>query len=43
MEGPHTILFIVWALLELTFDPQSPLKIAGDHVLIPFRTIYLEP
>ena len=34
---------MVWAILELTFDPQSPLKIAGDHVLTPFCTIYLEP
>lgn len=29
-------------LLELNFDPESPPSTAGDHILTPFRTIYLE-
>ncbi|KAL4860412.1 hypothetical protein BDV12DRAFT_191720 [Aspergillus spectabilis] len=29
-------------LLELGFDPRNLPEIAGDHVFIPFRTIYLE-
>ncbi|KAL3496438.1 hypothetical protein BJX62DRAFT_222109 [Aspergillus germanicus] len=39
---PETYSWTRNQLLQLLYDPQQPPPIAGDHVLTPFRTIYLE-
>jgi hypothetical protein len=39
---PETYTWTRNQLLELLYDPQQPPPIASDHILTPFRTIYLE-
>ncbi|KAL4766702.1 hypothetical protein BDW60DRAFT_221101 [Aspergillus nidulans var. acristatus] len=38
---PETYRWTRNQLLELGYDPQRPPDVVGDHILTPFRTIYL--
>ncbi|KAL4744613.1 hypothetical protein BDW72DRAFT_80335 [Aspergillus terricola var. indicus] len=38
---PETYYWTRNQLLELGYDPQQPPEVMGDHILTPFRTIYL--